>query len=358
MYDSKSQTTSSFVLGTPNSSVPVVGNFDANAPDEAGVYTDVNGQGMWTIASAITGLRQVTLPFPVLTGDIPEPGDYDGVGFDELAIYRPTTGQYLVDKNGTTETINIPGISASTPGLSSLVPVPGAYDNLAYFNNKQPERDEAAVYNPNTGVFTILGPNGVVDPVPSGFQKGDIPAPADYLGNGSTQPAVFRPSTGQFIGAGGTIIATLGQSSNIPLAAPLSYRMPGFQSAGQTGGGSTGTGSTGTGSTGTGFNGDGFNGDGFNRDGLNGDGFNRDGFNRDGLNGDGFNRDGLNGIHTAACPKPWIRSHASRDQHPQEEDREETQAETSRSSQEADCAQESQDRSTSCCQAEGSCCEP
>ena len=30
------------------------------------------------------------------TGDIPEPGDYDGVGYDQLAVYRPSTGQFLV----------------------------------------------------------------------------------------------------------------------------------------------------------------------------------------------------------------------------------------------------------------------
>ena len=102
----------------------MVGYFDVNAPEEAAVYTVVNGQGVWTIASAITGLHTVTLPFPVQATDIPVPGDYDGVGKDELAIYRPTTGQYLVDKNGTTETINIPGISNVTP--PNLKPRPGA----------------------------------------------------------------------------------------------------------------------------------------------------------------------------------------------------------------------------------------
>ena len=98
MYDSKSKTTSSFALGTPNSSVPVVGYFDANAPEEAAVYTVVNGQGVWTIASAITGLRTVTFG---QAGDIPVPGDYDGVGYDEIAVYRPSTGQFLVMNNGT-----------------------------------------------------------------------------------------------------------------------------------------------------------------------------------------------------------------------------------------------------------------
>ena len=116
---------------------------------------------------------------------------------------------------------------------------------------------EAAVYDPITGVYTILGPNSTLDTPVTGFRPGDIPAPADYLGTGSTQAVVFRPSTGQFIGAGGSIIATFGQSGDIPLAAPLSYRMPSSDPPGGgttgTGTGTTGTGTgTGTGTTGTG----------------------------------------------------------------------------------------------------------
>jgi len=250
---------SSFTQGTPNSSIPVAGYFDANGPDEMAVFTIVNGQGVWSVASAITP-RTVTFG---QTGDIPTPGNYDGLGYDQIAVYRPSTGQFLVlEPNGSTEILNL-GVGGSAD-LSSLVPVPGAYDNQVYFNNSQSQRTEAAIYDPVTGVYTILGPNNSKYTV-SGFLAGDIPAPADYLGDGSTQPVVFRPSTGQFVGAGGAIIATFGQSGNIPLAAPLSYRIPSSSpptGGGSTGGGSTGTGSTGTGSTGTGSTGTGSTGTG------------------------------------------------------------------------------------------------
>jgi hypothetical protein len=202
------------------------------------------------------------------------PGNYDGLGYDEIAVYRPSAAEFLVlEPNGTTETLNL-GVGNS-PDLSSLVPVPGAYDNLAYFTNNQPERTEAAVYDPIAGVFTILGPGSKPYTV-SGFLPGDIPAPADYLGTGSTQPVVFRPTTGQFVGAGGATIATFGQSGDIPLAAPLSYRMPSSDppttGTGTTGTGTTGTGTTGTGTTGTGTTGTGTTGTGTTGAGTTGTG--------------------------------------------------------------------------------------
>ncbi len=285
--DDSTQGTSSFQLGTPNSSLPVVGYFNANAPEEVGAYTVVNGQGVWTIASSITGLKTVTFPQVALQGDTPVPGDYLGLGYDQIAIYRGSTGQFLVlnPTNGQTvvldpfafsgtlssgsasvtginnlmglavgNTVTVTGIPSGTTilsvnsstdtitlsanatasgaqslrslpqDLSSLVPVPGAYDNLAYFNAGETEQTEAAVYDPTAGVFTILGPNGVY--TVGGFEPGDIPAPADYSGSGSIQPVVYRPNTGQFIGANATVIATFGQSNDIPLTAPLSYRLP------------------------------------------------------------------------------------------------------------------------------------
>ena len=221
--DSQNKTITSFTLGTPNMSVPVVGTSTPMDQTRPAVFTIVNGQGVWTIAN---GGQTVTFG---QTGDIPVPGDYTGVGYDELAVYRPSTGQFLVLVPGA----GVPRpprrfrspVSVSvrpTSAASSLCRGPTITSTISTTTN--PRYTEAAVYDPNTGVYTILGPTGAYTVT---FDPGDIPAPADYLGNGSTQPVVFRPSTGQFIEAGGTVIATFSQASaDIPLAAPLSYRTP------------------------------------------------------------------------------------------------------------------------------------
>ena len=117
-----------FTLGTPKSStypgsMPVVGNFDGPGSSEYGVFDIVNGKGVWTLTSPISGFRTVAFD-AATTGDIPEPGDYDGVGYDQLAVYRPSTGQFLVLQDPTKGTVR-----TITIGSANLVPVPAQYDN-------------------------------------------------------------------------------------------------------------------------------------------------------------------------------------------------------------------------------------
>ena len=273
-----------FTLGTPNLSIPVVGYFSPNGgqltqqpltaqSEEVAVMTYANGQDVWTIASSTQGTYTVSMPGQA--GDIPVPGDYDGVGYDQLAVYRPATSsnpaEFIVlqqnysSSTGTvtysTETFNI-GQYLAQFGLaadaSKLVPVPDQYNNATPVPPSTTPifgKTEAAVYDPVQAEYLILGPGGAY--TVSGFLPGDIPAPADYLGIGSDQAVVYRPTTGQFIEgtqAGQlTTLATLGQTGDIPMTAPLSYRMPNTSSNGDPSGtsGSTGTGNSGSTSTGS-----------------------------------------------------------------------------------------------------------
>jgi beta-N-acetylhexosaminidase len=52
-------------------------------------------------------------------------------------------------------------------------------------------RSDVAVYRPSTGTWYVRGQYSLRYGEP-----GDVPAPADYRGTGRTTPAVFRPSTG------------------------------------------------------------------------------------------------------------------------------------------------------------------
>ena len=163
-----------------------------------------------------------------MPGDIPVPGDYDGVGYDQLAVYRPSTGDFYVYEGAgnPAEVLSIPGIGVN----SNYVPVPAEYDNIYDFANHLTYKTEPAVYDTSTGTYYISGPTGTESVT---FAKGDIPTPADYLGDGEIQPAVYRPKTEQFIAwdAGTSkdvVVSTFSgllTATVVPVAAPRSYRV-------------------------------------------------------------------------------------------------------------------------------------
>jgi len=106
------------------------------------------------------------------TNDVPVPGDYNGDGKTDIAVYRRITTSgtqgnwYIINADGT----DLPNITAITA-----------------------------------------------------FQSGDIPAPGDYDGLGRTQPAVYRPSTHTlYIGHWGSFSSTTIQS-----VTTIAYNQPG-----------------------------------------------------------------------------------------------------------------------------------
>jgi len=216
-----------FQFGTPGKSVPVVGNFDGAGATQYGVYEVVNGTGVWTVTSPAGQIRQFGFG---ITGDIPLVGDFRGLGYDQAALYRPSTGQFLVyaRETGTYDVV------AVLP--ANQIPVPGEYDNQYYFMNGLAQRMVPAVFDPVYGVFTIARPAGSPYPKQVVFQGGDIPVPADYAGVGWTIPAVYRPGTGQFLvknnqllpnGANAQVAQYVGGigAPVVPVGAPLVYRM-------------------------------------------------------------------------------------------------------------------------------------
>jgi hypothetical protein len=87
---------------------------------------------------------------------------------------------------------------------------------------------EPAVWRPSTGQFFIRTPGGGTRILQ--FAVGDIPAPGDYEGIGEPEVAVYRPSTGQWLVAAPNdktprIFATYGGLGDIPAASPYRYRV-------------------------------------------------------------------------------------------------------------------------------------
>jgi hypothetical protein len=112
------------------------------------------------------------------------PGDFDGDGTPDLAVYRPSAGQWFILGSGTNT------FSVTQFGLDGDVPVDADFDG--------DKRSDIAVYRPSTGTwFSLNSSNGQFSAVQFGLAE-DRPVPGDYDKDGRSDIAVWRPSIGDY----------------------------------------------------------------------------------------------------------------------------------------------------------------
>jgi subtilisin-like proprotein convertase family protein/subtilisin family serine protease len=133
-------------------------------------------------------------------GDVPVPGDYFGIGWEQLATYRSSGGTWRIEF----------GPTIAWGGAPDDRPVPGDYDG--------DRRTDIAVWRESEGVWYVLLSS-------LGWQAGvtvrwgvpgDIPVPADYNGDLVTDLAVFRPSTATWYVRGG-FVGVFGLPGDVPM---------------------------------------------------------------------------------------------------------------------------------------------
>lgn len=252
-----------YYFGSQSTDVPIAGDFDGDGNSDVAVYRP--SAGSWFILqSSDDSIFRLT--FGTLSGDMPVPADYDGDGITDIAIRRPSSGQWIIRPSSSPSSfdrivfgsgitdIPVPGdydgdniddiavrrpdsgkwfIKQSTNGSiariffgseASDVPVPADYDGDGIM--------DLAVRRPSTGMWFIrYSSNGQIVRSYFGGEATDIPVPADYDGDGRADLAFRRPNSGQIIlaqsGNNNTIlrIGFGSQSSDMPIAAPLAYRI-------------------------------------------------------------------------------------------------------------------------------------
>ena len=161
--------------------VPVPGDYDGDGITEPAVFRD----GAWFIEGQTT-------QFLGQAGDLPVPGDYDGDGDWDVAVYRD--GAWYIE-----------GQATQYLGLSTDVPVPGDYDGDG--------TTEIAVFRPEYGGWYVDGESTVFYGLSS-----DVPVPADYDGDGTTDRAVYRPEYGGWY-VDGMTTEFIGLSTDVPVPA-------------------------------------------------------------------------------------------------------------------------------------------
>jgi hypothetical protein len=134
-------------FGSDPADLPVAGDWNGDGSDKLGFFRpatgewflDLNGNGVWE-GCEIDGCGRFGNP-----GDRPVAGDWEGRGVSAIGVFRPATGEWLLDLDG----------NRQWDGCAS--------DGCAEFG-----------------------------------ESGDLPAPGDWNADGRTDLGVFRPATGEW----------------------------------------------------------------------------------------------------------------------------------------------------------------
>jgi hypothetical protein len=133
--------------------------------------------------------------------------DFDGDGKSDLAIYRPSVGEWWYLKSSTGEN------RAVQFGNSTDRPLSGDFTGDG--------KTDVAIWRPSTGTWFILrSDDNTYYAYPFGA-AGDIPTTGDYDGDGKADAAIFRPSEGVWYinqSGGGISIRQFGQNGDVPIA--------------------------------------------------------------------------------------------------------------------------------------------
>ena len=111
-------------------------------------------------------------------------GDFDGDGFADASVFRPSTATFFVLNSGS-NTVNI-----SSFGANGDVPVNGDFDG--------DQRADIAIYRPSAGEWWINRSSTGVTVAAQFGQNGDKPVPGDFDKDGKTDIAFWRPANGNY----------------------------------------------------------------------------------------------------------------------------------------------------------------
>ncbi len=137
------------------------------------------------------------------------PFDFDGDGKTDLGIFRPSNGEWWVNR--------------SSNGITFAAQFGSAADKISPADFTGDGKTDIAFWRPSTGSWFVLrSEDSSFYAVPFGI-PGDIPSAADFDADGKADTTIFRPSTAtwyiQRSSDNGTTIQTFGTNGDLPVVA-------------------------------------------------------------------------------------------------------------------------------------------
>jgi hypothetical protein len=191
-----------YSLGDPGD-VAIPGDYDGDGKTDYAIYRPSTTQ-FWWITSSDGVLHSLSFGD---WGDIPVVGDFDGDGKADMGIYRPVEARYWYNQ--------------SSNGLLVSVPV-GTVGGLAVIGDFDGDgRDEPAAFDPTTATFTYSkSSTGAPQAIQLG-QPGDTPLVGDFDADGIADLAVYHSATATFTirrsSDGVTVSTQFGQHGDVPI---------------------------------------------------------------------------------------------------------------------------------------------
>ena len=178
-----------FYFGTPGD-VPMLGDWDCDGVDTAGLYRPTDG---YVYLTNVNATSVATTRFHLgIAGDVPLAGDWDGDGCDTVSVYRPSEGRvFIADRLGADEGWFVADYDYYF-GESGDKPFAGDFDGDGV--------DTVGLHRESSGYVYFLNRHqtAVADVEFFYGLPGDRLVAGDWTGDGIDTVAIYRPVDARF----------------------------------------------------------------------------------------------------------------------------------------------------------------